>query len=152
MLHFKELISSPTMAPETQHFTEIYCDKASRLSPSGDDPCVWDLCSPHRCIQQLQSSLLSPQEVHTRVYRRCVVLLHNHGHVIIIKHLGQMEYINIHATLQNMCHAYLTFHNSHNSHPYIQHIYQSGIAPHIECPSTKSLNIFISRFHRLTSR
>lgn len=31
-----ESLSSPTMAPETQqHFTEIHCDKASRLSPPG---------------------------------------------------------------------------------------------------------------------
>ena len=69
--HFRstqELISSPTMAPETQqHFTEIYCDKESRLSPSGDDPCIWDLCSPHRCVQQLQSSLSSPQEARTHI-------------------------------------------------------------------------------------
>lgn len=63
-----ELISSPTMAPETrQHFTEIYCDKASRKNPTGDNPCIWDLCSPHRCVQQLQSSLSSPREARTHI-------------------------------------------------------------------------------------
>lgn len=61
-------ITSPTMAPETQqHFTEFYYDKATGPSPSGDNPCIWDLCSPHPCVQQLQSSLSSPQEARMRL-------------------------------------------------------------------------------------
>lgn len=81
------------MAPEMQHhFTEIYCDKASRLSPSRDDPCIWDLCSPINAYNNY-----SPHYHHHRryacIYRCCVALLHNHSHVIIIQHLGQMEYI-----------------------------------------------------------
>jgi len=138
------LIFSQTMAPETQqHFTEIYCDKESRLSVSGDDPCIWDLCCPHRCVQQLQSSLSSPQEA--RIYRDCVALLHNHSHVIIIQHSGPMEYIKpymhlIHSTLQNMCHV---FHNSHNNHPYIQQclsLRHSSTHLNISSPGLSSLH------------
>lgn len=120
------LISNPTMAPETRCFTEIYCDKASRPSPRGDRSTrlgsAFPPSSMHTAITVLIIITTGGTHTHRHGHKRAhigavMLLLHNHGRVIIPSDSGQMEGINNHCTLQNMCHAYLAFHNSHNSHP-----------------------------------